>query len=61
MPSKRVMQAMSRLENALSRLERAADERTLAPNPPHVDRDKVEAALNQLDSLIADLKGKPHG
>lgn len=55
------MQAMGRLENALLRLERAAEKRASAPPTVSIDRTKVEAALNELDSLIADLKGKPHG
>lgn len=56
-----MMQAMGRMEKALSGLERAADDRASAPAPAMVNRADVEAALRELDGLIAHLKDAPHG
>ena len=61
MPSDRMMQAIGRMEEALSGLERVAEDRASAPSPAMANRADVEAALRELDGLIAHLKDAPHG
>ncbi|MDX3909020.1 MAG: hypothetical protein QHC67_04290 [Sphingobium sp.] len=61
MPSDRMMEAIGRMERAMSRIEQAAEECLRAPTSPTIDRAEAEAALQSLDALIADLKGTAHG
>lgn len=64
MTSDRMMQAMNRIERALSRIE----QHVCAPPPAPVaeadgtfDREEAQDALRALDGLITELKEKAHG
>jgi hypothetical protein len=56
-----MMEAIGRMERAMSRIEQAAEDRLRAPTYPTIDREQAEVALQSLDALIADLKGTAHG
>ncbi|CAN5316656.1 hypothetical protein BH10PSE12_BH10PSE12_00840 [soil metagenome] len=59
MANERMMQAISRMERALDRLEAIpTPSRSAAPSPCDPDRGRAVAALQSLDSLIADLKSR---
>ena len=62
MASDRMMQAIGRIERALSRLEHIEPGHRSAPSDePPISRADAAAALKSLDDLIADLKGKKLG
>jgi hypothetical protein len=65
MASDRMMQAIGALERAISRLEQAAPDVSGPFAPPPVssgaDASATRAALQSLDDLITELKGKTFG
>ncbi|MET0362824.1 MAG: hypothetical protein ABW048_13840 [Sphingobium sp.] len=60
MASDRIIQAVGRLERAVTRLEQASSARP-ARAGSSVDADRARAALRSLDELIAELKDRTHG
>ncbi|UZW55791.1 hypothetical protein NUH86_03045 [Sphingobium sp. JS3065] len=61
MASDRMMRAITTLERAISRFEQDVDGLLLAPSSdssPGLDRASARAALQSLDSLITELKGR---
>lgn len=57
-----MMQAIGRMERALSQIERTVEQRADATsNPPPVNHAEATAALRSLDVLIAELKAASHG
>jgi hypothetical protein len=61
MASDRMMRAITTLERAISRFEQDVDGLLLGPSSvssPGMDRASARAALQSLDSLITELKGR---
>ena len=59
-----MMQAIGRIERALSRIEGhicTAPSESTAPPADSFDREEALEALRALDGVIADLKEKAHG
>lgn len=64
MASDRMMQAISTLERAISRLEQDVDGLASAgpaSSSPNIDPAAARAALRSLDELITELKGEARG
>ncbi|MES1983663.1 MAG: hypothetical protein V4461_01775 [Pseudomonadota bacterium] len=62
MSSDRMMQAIGRMERALSQIERTVEQRADATSTsPPVNHAEATAALRSLDVLIAELKAASHG
>lgn len=57
-----MMQAIGRMERALSQIERTVEQRAdAASKSPQVNHAEATAALRSLDVLIAELKAASHG
>ncbi|MES2272460.1 MAG: hypothetical protein V4533_16430 [Pseudomonadota bacterium] len=62
MSSDRMMQAIGRMERALSQIERTVEQRADATSKfPPVNHAEATDALRSLDVLIAELKAASHG
>lgn len=64
MPSPALLQAISRLDQAVSRAEAELKAHLAAlpsDNEGHADRELTRRAIAELDSILADLGGNSHG
>ena len=56
-----MIEAIGRLERALSRIETLAERPPAPQAPATINQEEAVAALRSLDALIADLKETVHG